>query len=555
MNGPPRSRSALARAATAAIVPLIFLLPVAYVVARGGRDAIFNLYAADAYYYLAIAKNTPLGTLATFDGVSPTNGFHPLWQYFLIVAHWIVGPSKDALVWVSFFASTALATCAIYFLSSTVRARHGTVWPAAFLVPGVLHWLVPETSLYSLSAWRAINGMETALSLFFISFLIHRLARLTHTRSGLPWRTGDYLQIGFLAALATWSRLDNLAIVFALPFYVLRSERRRMHAAALLGPPLVAFAAYATWNAAVGLPALPVSGTTKAGFELFRNASIVADVLLDPLGISLGVRAPVGWFLRARYLGLLLAVCALCVVVATASARVSLGGVSNVRVLSARLWSRTTFSAPPLTIVCLPIVLFLAIRLTYYLACVRLSYQGFWYYTDVAIVLTAIVLMSISLPRGLVWSLAGSIVWVATAAPLVADFVTFTAEHRWCPHVLSAHGDALERCLRSRGHTKLIDFSDGLFAYFLDVETQAGTGLTANAEGYRVRTTVGPEAYHALLIARGYSVAAWASKCFSGRVAPPFATRPIACRQPRSVHLYGLALPPPPKARAALRRR
>jgi hypothetical protein len=542
--------------ATPAIVPLLFLLPVAYVVARGGRDAIFNLYAADAYYYLAIAKNTPFGTLATFDGVSPTNGFHPLWQYILIAAHAMVGPSKDALVWTSFVVSTALATCAIYFLSSVVRARHAAVWPAAFLVPGVLHALVPEAGLYSLSAWRSINGMETALSLFFISLLVYHLARLTKTRSGLPWRTRDYLRLGVIAALAIWSRLDNLAIVLALPLYLLRSDHRRVDAAALLGPPLAAFAAYAAWNVAFGLPALPVSGTTKAGFELFRNVSIVADVLLAPFGVSLGVQAPAGWSFRARYLGLLLVVCSLCAVIAAATSRVSVDPVSNVRVASRRLWSRVTFSTPPLTAVCLPIVLFAAIRLGYYLACVRFSYQGFWYYTDLAIVLTAILLISVSLPRGLVWSLVGSIVWLVTAAPLARDFVTFTAAHRWCPHVLSAHGEALERCLRSQGHTKLIDFSDGLFAYFLDVETQAGTGLTANAEGYRVRTSVGEKAYHALLIARGYSVAAWANKCYSGRVAPSFATRPVVCRQPRSVHLSGLALPPPlPKARGASRLR
>jgi hypothetical protein len=354
--------------------------------------------------------------------------------------------------------------------------------------------------------------------------------------------------------LAIWSRLDNLAILFALSLYLLPSERKRLHAAVLLAPPLVAFGAYAAWNTAVGLPALPVSGTMKAGVELFRNLAIVSEALLEPAGISLGVNAATGWDLRAGYLGLLLVGCTLCFAIAAATTSVSFGAVSSARVFSRSLWSRIKVTAPPRATVWLPIVLFMAIRLTYYLACVRLSHQGFWYYTDIAIVLTAILLLSVSFPRGVGWALVACIVWAVTALPLAGDFVTFTDTHRWCPHVLRAEGKKLERCLAARNHTKLIDYSDGLFAFFLDVQAQSGTGLTANAEGHRLLAAAGRGAYHAMLIARGYSAAAWADTCYSGRIAPQLTSGPIACRQPGGVHLYGLALPAP-KAKATQRRR
>jgi hypothetical protein len=63
----------------------VYLLPVVYACAVLDRHVIYNFFAADAYYYLAIAKNTPLRSFATFDGVAPTNGFHPLWQYLLVL--------------------------------------------------------------------------------------------------------------------------------------------------------------------------------------------------------------------------------------------------------------------------------------------------------------------------------------------------------------------------------------------------------------------------------------------------------------------------------------
>ena len=38
----------------------------------------------DGYYYLEIARNIAGGNGFTFDGLNPTNGFHPLWQIMLV---------------------------------------------------------------------------------------------------------------------------------------------------------------------------------------------------------------------------------------------------------------------------------------------------------------------------------------------------------------------------------------------------------------------------------------------------------------------------------------
>jgi hypothetical protein len=38
----------------------------------------------DGYYYLQIARNAALGHGSTYDGVTPTNGYHPLWMLALV---------------------------------------------------------------------------------------------------------------------------------------------------------------------------------------------------------------------------------------------------------------------------------------------------------------------------------------------------------------------------------------------------------------------------------------------------------------------------------------
>ena len=40
----------------------------------------------DAFYYLEIAHRMSVGQGATFDGINPTNGFHPMWQGILAAA-------------------------------------------------------------------------------------------------------------------------------------------------------------------------------------------------------------------------------------------------------------------------------------------------------------------------------------------------------------------------------------------------------------------------------------------------------------------------------------
>jgi len=64
---------------------LIALLLSPYLVLSlwGSEAQLIGFFPDDAFYYLKTARNVFEFGFATFDGVNPTNGFHPL--YFLLV--------------------------------------------------------------------------------------------------------------------------------------------------------------------------------------------------------------------------------------------------------------------------------------------------------------------------------------------------------------------------------------------------------------------------------------------------------------------------------------
>ena len=45
-----------------------------------------GIFEDDAYFYFQIAKNILDFNYSTFDGISTTNGYHPLWMAILVAA-------------------------------------------------------------------------------------------------------------------------------------------------------------------------------------------------------------------------------------------------------------------------------------------------------------------------------------------------------------------------------------------------------------------------------------------------------------------------------------
>jgi hypothetical protein len=59
------------------------LLPLLLYLRRCSPFAETSVFQPDAFYYLTVARNSLHTSFYSFDGVHPTNGFHPVWQFLL----------------------------------------------------------------------------------------------------------------------------------------------------------------------------------------------------------------------------------------------------------------------------------------------------------------------------------------------------------------------------------------------------------------------------------------------------------------------------------------
>ncbi|HVP14200.1 MAG TPA: hypothetical protein VMS88_01575, partial [Terriglobales bacterium] len=157
-----------------------------------------RVVADDAFYYFTIARNLAAGHGATFDGLAPTNGFHPLWL-LLLTPVFAFARAVGAGSWSA--VHMALALCAGFdLLSGILLARllrrcgapHGAIAAAA------VWFLSPFTVLLSL------RGMESALNVtlfaLWAGLLPGAFARGTADGGG---RGGPHLRDGLALAVVT----------------------------------------------------------------------------------------------------------------------------------------------------------------------------------------------------------------------------------------------------------------------------------------------------------------------------------------------------------------
>jgi hypothetical protein len=171
----------------------------------------------DAYYYFKVAENIGLGHGSTFDGINPTNGYHPLWMLicipiFALARFDLILPLRVLLIVMSLFSlATALL---LYRLVSTALSP-----PVGMLV--AVYWAF---NFYIQDIFYD-SGLESGVALFFMVVLIYMLYQLERNKSKLPmsWRQVAWFSV--IATLTVFSRLDLafLAIIVGL-WIVFRDE-------------------------------------------------------------------------------------------------------------------------------------------------------------------------------------------------------------------------------------------------------------------------------------------------------------------------------------------
>ena len=262
-------------------------LPVVIDLAVSGSRRAFGYLAADAFYYLEVAKNIAERGRVSFDGTRPTNGFHPLWQITESGLWWVcnaIGLSEGHILVVVVLCGLALICVALVLLAEALRRAFGRIPPLFALAPVGLYALLllpvwvssglldradneleGSMPLYG-TLWSCANGMETPLVV-----LIYALALLAFIKLPALDRRATVI-MGALLSLLLLARLDLLAVagsycaVILVLGAALRSRSLLTHSVGVGSIVTAVLAVYAIVNRWYADAWLPVSGTLKSSF-------------------------------------------------------------------------------------------------------------------------------------------------------------------------------------------------------------------------------------------------------------------------------------------------
>ena len=214
----------------AAAVTLVWL-----VVVLVWRDAPFALTFDDAFYYFGIARNVAHGHGSTFDGIDPTNGYHPLWM-LMAVPVYLVGLDDTAAVRTLLALQVLLYGAALATLASVAGRAIGG-WPRLTRPDALDH---PDGTRSPLGPWCTavvavafaaatgnpyvvktfVNGLESGVLVLIDALLLAvgaRWRRRWLTRGSGRARLGASVLLG----LAILARTDSVLLVGALGLWTL----------------------------------------------------------------------------------------------------------------------------------------------------------------------------------------------------------------------------------------------------------------------------------------------------------------------------------------------
>ena len=236
-------------------VVVFFLSPVPHILSIG-------LVEDDAFYYLKVATQVAAGQGSTFDGISPTNGYHPLWLVCLLPVYLLQGANAVLAF------RLACLLCLLLYLGATIIAHR--LFRRAFL-----DWTSAAFGLITtcfLTFFSSNYCMEAPLVLFVTWGTVLYIARKDPFSPTAP-PLSDWC-LGLLLALAFLSRLDlvflGMLAAGATAFRGLREgaslPRIWGKLLRLLLPCVLLPAPYLAWNLHRFGHLMPISGFLKSSF-------------------------------------------------------------------------------------------------------------------------------------------------------------------------------------------------------------------------------------------------------------------------------------------------
>ena len=249
-----------------------------------GSPAYLGLLEDDYFYYATVADNVVRAGHLSYDGVTPTNGFHPLWQLALTLLRFFCGRFGPAY-YVGLTVIAVAAMIATYELS----VRFGRILGLRRGVAEVLG------AVFSLGTARLMTmGMEAVLGVPLLLWLLVAAA------SPAPLTAKRAARLGLIASLAILARLDvAIAVGLLLAAYLVFVRPPMTTAVRLLaafGAGGVLLPLYLAANLWMFGTAFPVSALAKQlhtglGFNLWYARTAALGTVYGPI---VGVLLPLG---------------------------------------------------------------------------------------------------------------------------------------------------------------------------------------------------------------------------------------------------------------------
>lgn len=258
--------------AIVAITGSLYALPIIGDLVIYGWQRAFSFFAADAFYYLTVARNYALTGIFTFDGIFPTNGFHPLWQVMLGVLYkvgLIFSIPDSAILVIVLFLSLILILGGLICIGQAFKLANGSIPVWLLLLPtGIYALLLAPFEPRFGSLWSFTNAMETAPLIFFFGLLMW-----LWSRPGFMQTQKSAVTTGLTLSLIILSRLDHIFLVIAffvfmiIQWIVKRGSAKLFSTLVLAGIiPAIIVGSYIFANVITTGMTLPVSGSIKTTF-------------------------------------------------------------------------------------------------------------------------------------------------------------------------------------------------------------------------------------------------------------------------------------------------
>ncbi len=244
VEGGPEARSCFERRALVAI--FAGAIAVRLVIAWAPVEwLVRTVLGDDPFYYFTIARHLAHGQGATFDGVEPTNGFHPLWMAAILPIFLpALQRAHDGVLAIHLTLTLAAAfdLVALFFLHRLLR--EAGVGVGVSLAGAALYCVSPLL----LAPAGPLNGMETALNLALTFAFLTLYRRRVASDSGGAYRASAMVWLGLCAGLLFLARTDNVfVLLFCFGFLVWRHRGEPARLGRDLGAVLIAVGVAAPW--------------------------------------------------------------------------------------------------------------------------------------------------------------------------------------------------------------------------------------------------------------------------------------------------------------------